>query len=114
MQDPVRPSALRLDGNAPAASNSSASTAAASEAGSSPMITPTRSSGTDLPNTVGNTSRRDNGALMYREVQENQEQSPEDFQQHHLQQRRQWWDSNYKEAAIFLEVRLFLSDKIQK
>lgn len=64
------------------------------------MITPTRSN-TDLPNTVGNTARRDNGTLMYSEVQHDR---PVEFEQHHTQQRKQWWESNYKEAAIFLEV----------
>ena len=64
-------------------------------------ITPTRSS-TDLPNTVGNTARRDNGSLLYSEEHPVESQA---YQQNpYSQQRLCWWESNYKEAAIFLEV----------
>lgn len=64
----------------------------ASSTNSSPMITPTRSN-TDLPNTVGNTARRDDGNLVYIQAEEHQPQH----------QRSQWWESNYKEASIFLD-----------
>ena len=54
--DPSRPSSLDDSQNGSSdASNGSR------------IITPTRST-TDLPNTVGNTARRDNGALLYEEV----------------------------------------------
>ena len=61
-------------------------------------LTPTQSS-TDLPNTVGNTARRDNGELLYEEI--HQRRFSEEVQ--YSQQRIQQWDSNYKEAAIFLD-----------
>merc|ERR1711988_1654828 len=62
-------------------------------------LTPTQSS-TDLPNTVGNTARRDNGELLYEEIHY-QRRFSEEVQNRH--QRIQQWDSNYKEAAIFLD-----------
>ena len=67
------------------------------------VITPTRST-TDMPNTVGNTARRDNGSLLYPEPEEHPVES-QAYQQHpYSQQRLCWWESNYKEASIFLEV----------
>ena len=67
-------------------------------------ITPARSS-TDLPNTVGNTARRDNGSLLYSEEHPVESQA---YQQNpYSQQRLCWWESNYKEASIFLEVFYF-------
>ena len=52
-------------------------------------LTPTQSS-TDLPNTVGNTARRDNGELLYEEI--HQRRFSEEVQ--YSQQRIQQWDSN--------------------
>ena len=94
--DPVRPNTVSLDHNGSSEGSSSSS-----------MTTPTRST-TDLPNRVGNTARREDGELMYNEIVESQQQHrrPSEFQQHQSQQRKQWWESNYKEAAIFLEVKL--------
>ena len=66
--DPVRPSTLDTE------------TAEVHSEALPRLITPTRSN-TDLPNTVGNITRRDDGALI----------------------RQIWWEANYKEAAIFLE-----------
>jgi hypothetical protein len=89
--DPIRPPSLSI--------NSSNSNGGGSN--SSLVVTPTISH-TDLPYTVGNTARRDDGALLYREILERRDTS--EFLTQHTQQRRQQWESNYKEAAIFLEV----------
>merc|ERR1712223_143905 len=95
MQNPVRPSNFESNG-----ASTSAVDVTTSGSGSSPAITPTRSS-TDLPNTVGNTARRDNRSLLYSEEHPVESQA---YQQNpYSQQRVCWWESNYKEAAIFLE-----------
>ena len=57
-------------------------------------MTPTRST-TDLPSQVGNIMRPENEAGTERELHENG-QTP-------IYLRQQQWESNYKEAAIFLE-----------
>ena len=92
--DTLRPNSVTIDQNG-------------SSTGSSSMtVTPTRST-TDLPNRVGNTARREDGELLYNEIVEENgcpRRRPSEFQQQHSQQRKQWWESNYKEAAIFLEV----------
>ena len=91
-KDSSRPSSLSLDQNG--TSNFSSQNGGIN----SNTITPTRST-TDLPNTVGNTARRDNGALLYEEIRHRRPSSECQYSQ----QRRQQWESNYKEAAIFLE-----------
>ena len=58
--DPSRPSSLEITENC---QNDSTNTTPNGSA----IITPTRST-TDLPNTVGNTARRDNGVLLYEEI----------------------------------------------
>ncbi len=97
--DTLRPNSVTIDQNG---SSSGSST-------SSMSVTPTRST-TDLPNRVGNTARREDGELLYNGVVEENASSPRPpssiCQQNHVQQRKQWWESNYKEAAIFLEVRI--------
>jgi len=92
MQNSSRPSSLSL------AQNETSTTSAQNGGINSNTITPTRST-TDLPNTVGNTARRDNGALLYEEIRHRRPSSECQYSQ----QRRQQWESNYKEAAIFLE-----------
>ena len=91
-KDSSRPSSLSL------AQNGTSTTSAQNGEINSNTITPTRST-TDLPNTVGNTARRDNGALLYEEIRHRRPSSECQYSQ----QRRQQWESNYKEAAIFLE-----------
>ena len=91
-KDSSRPSSLSL------AQNGTSTSSAQNGGLNSNTITPTRST-TDLPNTVGNTARRDNGALLYEEIRHRRPSSECQYSQ----QRRQQWESNYKEAAIFLE-----------
>jgi len=98
MQNPVRPSTVNFESNG-ATSGLEVGT---SGSGSSPVITPTRST-TDMPNTVGNTARRDNGSLLYPEPEEHPVESQAYQQNPYSQQRLCWWESNYKEASIFLE-----------
>lgn len=98
VQNPVRPSTVNFESNGA----TSVLEVGTSGSGSSPVITPTRST-TDMPNTVGNTARRDNGSLLYPEPEEHPVES-QAYQQHpYSQQRLCWWESNYKEASIFLE-----------
>ena len=103
--DTLRPNSVTIDQNGSSTGSST----------SSMTVTPTRST-TDLPNRVGNTARREDGEILFNEVVEengcSRRPSVSGFRQNNSQQRKQWWESNYKEAAIFLEVRIRNSKEV--